>query len=208
MVQGQRTNYTDAWCRTFREAAGLSLEEAAQRAGISKVFLNHVERGRKHMSQDRADRLAGVLSAVLGVELSAEDLFPSNGMKSPREAALYYHQLVRERRDEQRVSEDEFDRDMASLDSPAGAAARDRYYKRQDPESYQPWTLDFPDGRVLVEQPPKWFQAQMQVPRPRGRREARPRQRRTSRRARSSRGSADDSDGPADEPRPSVEGGQ
>lgn len=47
--------------RAAREAAGLGLREAAERAGIDPAHLSRVERGTKQLSVDALYRLAGVL---------------------------------------------------------------------------------------------------------------------------------------------------
>lgn len=209
-------DHTDNWLRYFREEAGWSQQDAADAAGVSKVFYNRVERGKqgKHLSPDKADRLAASLGDALEIEgLSASDLFPDNGMKSPREAARLYFDACRAR-DLQRlaemdeddppptvVPEDEYEHDMAKLDSGAHLEARDRYYSRQDPATYG--TLEFfsPDGRLIREHPPTWFREAMQTARQEGRREGgRPRGKRTSKRRGSNSSSSSDDPGESEPP--------
>lgn len=87
--------YVDSWLRFYREEAELSQDELANDAGISKVFLNKVERGRKRPSRATTEALAEVLAAALEMELKVEDVFPRNGMKTPRQAAWYYRDLLK-----------------------------------------------------------------------------------------------------------------
>lgn len=63
MTTSQRT--LGSYLRDRRTEAGISLREAAQRVGISHVFLGAVERGRKSLPQSH---WAAIESAIPGVE--------------------------------------------------------------------------------------------------------------------------------------------
>lgn len=225
-MKPESLDHTDNWLRYFREEARWSQQTAADAAGVSKVFYNRVEREQagKHLSADKAERLATRLGKAVGIEgLSASDLFPTNGMESPRGAARLYFD-ARRARDLDRlaeleaddeppptvVPEDEYEHDMAKLDSPAHRAAYERYWQRQDPATYQPMELVSPEGRLLREHPPASFVRAMRAARKSAPRAARARGKHSSKR-RSVKSSSSSSDDPGESEPPlaaATNGGQ
>jgi transcriptional regulator with XRE-family HTH domain len=202
--------YSDTWLRLWREEAGLSQGELADAVGRSKVSVNHLERGQKEPSSATAQLIVAALERELRVGLQVEDVFPTRGIQTPREAAVMYQTLVRRHmRDEEEardaldgvpdvVSEDEYERDMAWLESAQNEAAEEQYYQRQNPATYKPLTVVLSDGRRIHERPPAWFRSRM--------REARPRPSR-AKRTRSRSRSSSSSDDPG-EPEPARRGQQ
>ncbi|UJA20590.1 helix-turn-helix transcriptional regulator [Thermoleophilia bacterium SCSIO 60948] len=78
--------------RFWREAKGLTLGDLSDETGVSKVFLNNVERGRKQPSLKTAQAIASAL------DVPVDEVFRDEAVPTPREIVLRWNDNFREKR--------------------------------------------------------------------------------------------------------------
>jgi transcriptional regulator with XRE-family HTH domain len=93
------------WLRHYRQYHQMTIDDLAKAAGLSKVFVGKIERGERSPSPGSKQALADALGELVG------DVFPSDGRMSPEEAAEYYVERIRSKK-QGGVPESEYEQDM------------------------------------------------------------------------------------------------
>lgn len=86
------------WLRQVRREKGLTQEEVAKAAGLSRQFINRVEAGEYNIDEDTAPRLALAIGEDADIVREKAGFAKKNPTDVPAELVSIWHRVPKDRR--------------------------------------------------------------------------------------------------------------